>query len=200
MRDAALAGEDAVAFGDAVEQPRDGHVDGLDPTPPPSSRARSSKSPMMRFQAQRLFGDDANVAFARGLVADDARHGEGFEVPANGGERRHQLVRDVGQQLAPHAIGPLQLAEPASSSAAIRLNADDKRGDLVAAAFRRASRGVAGAQRRGGPFERAEAPPGGRQHEEHHAERADDEQQRAGAQQRRPVGGQRRFNRAAQRQ
>ena len=64
-RDAALAGDDAVAFGDPLEQPRHGHLDGLDRDAAAFEPRQVEQVADDGLQAQRLFGDDADVAFAR---------------------------------------------------------------------------------------------------------------------------------------
>ena len=102
--DVARAQDGIVALGDPLEQVVDGH--GLD-------RQRAAAAFELRQIEQvaddrlELVGfaiDDVEVAAARGLVHREVRHGERLCVAADGGERRHQLVRHVGKQLTPRRV------------------------------------------------------------------------------------------------
>ena len=53
----------------------------------------------------RLFADDRQVARLRLLVEREVGHAERFGVAADRGQRRHQLVRDVGEELPAGAVG-----------------------------------------------------------------------------------------------
>jgi hypothetical protein len=44
---------------------------------------------------------DAEVTLARGIVETQVGHRHRFGVPADGGERRHELVGNIGEQLPP---------------------------------------------------------------------------------------------------
>ena len=77
--------------------------------PPASKRARSSRSLDQPLDALALLLDhlDGALPFLRG--GHELRQRQRFGVAANRGQRRHQLVRHVGQQLAARAIGFDQL-------------------------------------------------------------------------------------------
>jgi hypothetical protein len=72
---------------------------------PFSNRASSSRSPTIRFEPQRLAPGRVEIAPALLLVEDDVRHAERIEIAAHRGQRRPQLVRDVGEHLATEAVG-----------------------------------------------------------------------------------------------
>ena len=60
------------------------------------------------LEPMRLVVDDVQVALARRLVERQLLHRQRFEVAAHRGQRRHQLVRDVGEQLAPRLVGRVE--------------------------------------------------------------------------------------------
>ena len=75
------------------------------------------------LEALRLLAHDAEVAVARVGVERQLGHRQRLEVAAHRGQRRHQLVRHVGEQLPPRAVGGLSCSRACRRSAAIRLNA-----------------------------------------------------------------------------
>ena len=123
--------------------------------PPPSSRARSSRSPMMRSSRLRLVADDRQIARPRRLVQRQLRHRQRLEVAAHRGHRRRQLVRDVGEQLAADAVGGGQRVGARREVVGHRVERARDRGDFVAAAIGRARRQVAGAETGAPPFRAA---------------------------------------------
>ena len=56
------------------------------------------------LQATGLVADNVQVPRTRGLIDPQVSHAERLDVSAYGGEWRHQLVRDVGQELTARAI------------------------------------------------------------------------------------------------
>ena len=190
----------AVPLGDAIEQRGHRHVGRLDVHAAAFEPRQVQQVADERLEALRLLGDDSQVALAGRLVANDRRHGQRLEIAADGRQRRHQLVRDVGQQLAAHQVGLVQLVEARLELGRHPVERRRQGRDLVAAALGRARRRVAGPQGRRGGFQRSQPAAGGRQDEEHDPQRAHHQQQRAGSQQRRAVGGQRRLDGPARRQ
>ena len=61
------------------------------------------------FETQRFFTHDCQVSRPRRVIERELRHRQRLDVAAYGGERSHQLVRDIGQELAPDAIGRQEL-------------------------------------------------------------------------------------------
>ena len=146
-----------VALGDPLEQVVDGH--GLD-------RQRAAAAFELRQIEQvaddrlELVGfaiDDVEVAAARGLVHREVRHGERLRVAADGGERRHQLVRHVGEQLTPRRVRGIQRGGACFELARHVVEGVRERADLVAAAVVGAHIGAPFADGAGGFFERAQA-------------------------------------------
>ena len=95
----------------------------LSESPPASSRARSSRSPTSRSSRSVSSADDVE-AVRRFRIARQLAHREHFAIGAHRGQRRHQLVRHVGQQ---HAAAcdrrPSACSSRAPRSSAMRLNA-----------------------------------------------------------------------------
>ena len=60
------------------------------------------------LEAIGLVVDDTEIAAARGVVERDIGHPQRLDITENRRERRRQLVRDVGQQLAPRAVRGLE--------------------------------------------------------------------------------------------
>ena len=80
------------------------------------------------------------VARARRLVQRQLRHRQRFEIAAHRGDRRRQLVRHVGEQLAAHAVGRGERLGARGEVVGHRVERAGDRGDLVAAAIGRARR------------------------------------------------------------
>ena len=136
-----------VARAHALEELCDG--DGFDASalpPPPSSRARSSRSPMMR-SSRRVSSATMPRYRARVVFVElHLRHRQRFEIAAHGRDRRRQLVRDVGEQLT---AGAVRRGERLGAGREVVGHGVERRGDggdFVAALRRRASRQIAGAE------------------------------------------------------
>ena len=128
------------------------------------------------LEAQRLLGDDAEIAGAGRVVLHGRRQRQGLEVAAHRGERRHQLVRDVGEQLAARAIGIVQLLHAGVEIGGHAIEAAGERRHFVAAVLGGADRGLAGADRGRGLLEPAQAAVHRPEHEDGHHRGAGDEQ------------------------
>ena len=127
----------------------------------------------MLLEAMRLVVDDAQVAFARGRVQLQLGHAERFDVAAHRGERRHQLVRDVGEQLPAGVVGRLERARAAGEFVGHLVERSRNRGNLVAADVGRARVQIAGAEALGCVLHVLQPPPRRTEHDErddHHAD------------------------------
>ncbi len=102
---------------------------------------------MMCFEPLGLVADDAEVAATGRLVDGQVRHSERLDVAADGGQRRHQLVRHVGEQLPPGSVGGLERVGPLLELAGHLVERARERGDLVAAGLGRPDPKLARADR-----------------------------------------------------
>ena len=95
----------------------DGPAAAFEPAPDRADRRSMRSSRCVSSSMMR------EIALARRGVELELVHRQRLDVAAHRGERRHQLVRDVGQQLPARAIRCLErLARGWSSSSAMRLN------------------------------------------------------------------------------
>ena len=97
------------------------------------------------LHAVALVADDRKIARARVGVEHHAAHRQRLQVPAHRGERRHQLVRDIGQQHAPLLIRRLQLLGPRGQVLRHLIEGVRHRGHFIAALFAGARGEVAAA-------------------------------------------------------
>ena len=115
-------------------------ADGIDKAPPPPSHiARSSRSPDDVFEPIRLLGDDSKIPHPRRIIQREVRHRQRLEISSHRRHRRVQLVGDVSEKLATHAV-----RRHDAVSHGIESPRDG--GHLVTAAIRRAGRQITGAQ------------------------------------------------------
>ena len=101
--------------------------------------------------------DDVEVAAARRFVHREPRHGERLGVAADGGERRHQLVRHVGEQLTARRVRGIQRGGACFELAGHVVEGVREGTDLVAAAVVGAHVGAPFADSARGFFERLQA-------------------------------------------
>ena len=143
----------------------------------------------------RFVADDRQVAAPRRCVQRQLRHRQRFEIAAHRGDRRRELVRDVGEQLTANAVGCGERLGARGEVAGHRVEGAGDGGDLVAAAIGRARGQVAGAETARRGLERAQPSPGraedhrrgqhgaddqhaGRDQREHRREAAEQESER----------------------
>ena len=95
------------------------------------------------LDAQRLVANDREIALARFGIERLRVQRQRFEIAAHAGQRRHQLVRHVGEQQAPRAIGGLQLRRALLQIVRHLIERARERRHLVSAVFTRARRQIA---------------------------------------------------------
>ena len=134
---------------------------------------------MMASSRKRLFGDDAEIAGSRRLVLHRGRQRQRFEIAAHRRQRRHQLVRDVGQQLPPRSIGVAQFLDASVQVGGHAVEAAGQRGHFVTAVLGRADGGLAGADRGRGLLQAAQPAMDRAEHQDGHHPGAGDEQRQA---------------------
>jgi len=118
-------------------------------------------------------------------IGRELRQRECFRVAANRGQRRHQLVRHIGEQLPPRAIGLHQLRLPRRQVGGHAIERGRDRGDFIAANLGRARGEIAFTKTAGRLLDRAQ--PRLRRPEDHerrHRGAADEQQERADHQRR----------------
>ena len=104
--------------------------------PPPSSRARSRRSPISASSFCVSSPMMPRYLLPRLAVERDLRHRQRFRVAANRGERRHELVRHVRQELTACAIGCRQRCRARAEIVGHPVERVRERADLVASALR----------------------------------------------------------------
>ena len=144
--------------------------------PPPSSRARSSRSPTIRLQPFRLAADDLHVAIPCRGVGHGIRNRQRLQVSADRGQRRHQLVRHVGEELPPETVGLFEIADPRVQVGRHAVERVGERRHFVAARLGRRWRRRARSERLRGQLQRAQASPRRAEDEQRHPEGAGHEQ------------------------
>ena len=132
-----------------------------------------------RFELVRLLLDDREIALPGLLVDREVGHAERLDVAANRRQRRHQLVRDVGQELAAGAIGLRERRRAAVEVGGHAIERARERADLVAAGLGRPHVGVPVAERARRLLERAEPLVGGAEDEQRRQRRANSQAARA---------------------
>ena len=90
---------------------------------------------------------DLEIAAPRVVVGRDVGHREGLHIAADGGQRRHQLVRDIGEELPPGSVRGRERAGARLQIVGHPVEGAREIGDLVAAAFVRAHVGPPFAER-----------------------------------------------------
>ena len=95
------------------------------------------------LHTSRFLLDDTEIAFAGGRVELKLRHRQRLEIAPHRGERRHQLVRHVGEQLAPRLVGCRQRCGPRLQVGSHAVEGSRQRSHFVAAVFGRAGGRIA---------------------------------------------------------
>ena len=138
------------------------------------------------FEAMRLARGNPQVLLPPGIIQAHFGHHQRLEVPENGRQGRHQLVRDVGEQLAPGAIGCVEIGRvPGQIRGHLVERARELR-DLVVAFGQGAGLEVAASEAQRGIFELANPAPHGPHDDKRCHDRTREEQQQAERRHREP--------------
>ena len=106
-----------------------------------------------RFELVRFLFDNAEIAPASVGVERHVRHAERLDIAADGRQRCHQFMRDVGKELTTGAIGFGQRRSAAVEIGGHAVERARERADFVTACFRRSNVAAAFAERSGGLLE-----------------------------------------------
>ena len=178
QRDPPIAEHRPVPVGDAAEQIVGQHFLLVERAAASFEARQIQQLPDDRFELVRLLVRDVEVAAARPLVELQLRHAQRFDVAADRGQRRHQLVRHVREQLAAH---PIRFGQRRRAGLQVRGHGVERRrqrADFVAAGLVGAHVGASFAERAGRVLQVAQAAMGRPEDHQRHERRADAEQTR----------------------
>ncbi len=139
------------------------------------------------FQLVRLLVRNAQISMPRLIVQRDAGHRQCLEIAADRGQRRHQFMRNVGEQLTTGAIGCRQGLGPGMEVVGHPVERARELGHLVAARFTGAHVGASLAKRARGLLETTEPLVRGAEDQECGSDDPDHQQAEAGVGERRTI-------------
>ena len=121
-------------IGDAAEKLLHRHILDRERAAAPFEAREIQEIPDQRLELLGLVSDDPEIAAARRRVEAELRHRQRLGVAAHGGERRHELVRHVGEQLPSRAIRGGQCGRAGAEIVGHPVEGVRERADLVAPA------------------------------------------------------------------
>ena len=158
----------AMAVGDAPEQIVGEHRLLIERFAAPLQPRQVEQVPDDRLELVRFLVRDVEILGARRLVDLQLAHAEGFHVAADRRKRRHELVRDVGEQLAPRAIRFRQRGRPSVEVGRHPVERRRERAHFVPARLVGADVGAPFAKRPRGCLERSQPAMGRPEDQERH--------------------------------